>query len=879
MTITNGTTRAAMGFLASAIALPALAAITINGTSGNDVIDVSTSNEPHAIFAKAGADRVSGGSAGDTIDGGSGADTIFGNDGDDVIIGGTGNDVLDGGRGNDQFLFVGTTLSYDDVIGGEGYDRILGSVGNDIIGLRSQPSSIEAIDGGAGYDVIRLPDSGTRFLNLTGIAVTGIELIQGGTGIDNITGSAGDDTIRGGNGSDVIDGGPGRDTAIYTGESENYTITWGTPTTVRALVSSEGTDRLTSIEVLSFADGTFESGTFYSKFPDNRPPLARPDTATVPEDSSVEILVLANDTDPDGDPFTLVAVGAASHGTVVQLGGGALRYTPRADYHGSDSFDYRVADDKYGKSWGTVTITVTPQPDPPVARADKISAVAGRAFSIRPLDNDSDPDGDAISLQSFTAPTKGSVVAGAGGSLTYTATVGASGADSFTYRIVDSTGRTATGTVTIDVIGPGSFSELKSVLAAVPEGSWVRLNKNLFSSVWTPKDQRPCTGYNLPSKVLTAWGSMAFDPNRGDLIFWGGGHKNYCGNEVYRFRLSTLSWERASLPSAIYSPTGDKQFAAVDGVLNAPTSSHTYDNQEFLPQLDRFITFGGAKYNIKAQFVLEDGVTMTGPYLWDPSRADPMRVGGTRGSHVDPLRFPEVFGGEMWDNRNTVVVRSFGPDKPDKNFVNGTSAYGVHNGKDAVYVTLHPDQSGKLLRYVINDINDPDQDTWQLVGVKSNAYTGKGAGALDTWRNIYVRTVGPTTDPGFLAWNLNTAGPGNKDVRFKLPTVSTEFLANALQSCGMDFDSVRGAFALWCTGTEVWYLTPPDQFGPTGWTLTRAPTVASGFEPTYRAADSTFPGVLGKWKYARRFDIFLGAFERDTGHVYAYKPYGWKPQD
>jgi Ca2+-binding RTX toxin-like protein len=144
MTITNGTTRAAMGFLASAIALPALAAITINGTSGNDVIDVSTSNEPHAIFAKAGADRVSGGSAGDTIDGGSGADTIFGNDGDDVIIGGTGNDVLDGGRGNDQFLFVGTTLSYDDVIGGEGYDRILGSVGNDIIGLRSQPSSIEA---------------------------------------------------------------------------------------------------------------------------------------------------------------------------------------------------------------------------------------------------------------------------------------------------------------------------------------------------------------------------------------------------------------------------------------------------------------------------------------------------------------------------------------------------------------------------------------------------------------------------------------------------------------------------------------------------------------------------------------------------------------
>jgi hypothetical protein len=631
--------------------------------------------------------------------------------------------------------------------------------------------------------------------------------------------------------------------------------------------------------VVTFVDGYYENSSFFPKYPDNRAPVAAADSAVVAEDGSVEINVLANDFDPDGDPISIVAVGAATHGTVLQKAGGALLYTPRTDFNGSDSFTYRIADDKYGKSYGTVTVTVTAQPDSPIARPDTISAFAGRAFTIRPLDNDSDPDGDAISLQSFTAPMRGSVVAGPGGSLTYTAAAGAAGADSFKYTIVDSTGRTAIGTVTVDVSGSDSFRDLRAILTAAPEGSWIRLNRNLFSSVWTPKDQRPCTGYNSPAKVITAWGSMAFDSNRGDLIFWGGGHKNYCGNEVYRFRLSTLSWERASLPSAIYSPTGDKQFAAVDGVLNAPTSSHTYDNQEFLPQLDRFITFGGAKYNIKAQFVLEDGVTMTGPYLWDPSRADPMRVGGTRGSHVDPLRFPEVFGGEMWDNRNTVVVRGFGPDKPDKNFVNGTSAYGVHNGKDAAYVTLHPDQSGKLLRYVINDINDPDQDTWQLVGVKSNAYTGKGAGALDTWRNIYVRTVGPTTDPGFLAWNLNTAGPGNKDVRFKLPTVSTEFLANALQSCGMDFDGVRGAFALWCTGKEVWYLTPPNEFGPTGWTLTRAPTVANGFEPTYRAADSTFPGVLGKWKYARRFDIFLGAFERDTGHVYAYKPYGWQPQD
>jgi Ca2+-binding RTX toxin-like protein len=858
----------------------AYASIALKGTVGNDVIDVSASKDPHVIDGLAGWDKIYGSSASDTINGGSGGDTIFGNDGDDVIIGGTGNDVLDGGRGNDQFRFTGTSVSYDDVRGGEGFDSIVGSDGNDIIGLVAQPASIELIDGRAGYDILRLPDRGSRSLDLSAITVLGIELIQGGSGHDTIVGSTGDDTIRGGSGNDIINGGPGRDTAIYLGESESYQITWGAPITVRTLVGTEGTDQLTNIEVVAFVDGHFENDSFFPKYPDNRAPIASADSAVVPEDGSVEINVLANDFDPDGDPISIVAVSEATHGTVLQKTGGALLYTPRSDFNGNDSFTYRIADDKYGKSYGKVTVTVTPQPDPPIARPDTISAVAGRAFTIRPLDNDSDPDGDPISLRSFTAPTRGTVVAGPGDSLTYTASAGASGADSFTYTIVDTTGRTATGLVTVDVIGTGSFSELKSVVAAAPEGSWVKLNRNLFSSVWTPKAQRPCTGYNLPSKVLTAWGSMAFDSNRGDLIFWGGGHKNYCGNEVYRFRLSTLSWERASLPSAIYSPTGDKQFAAVDGVLNAPIAAHTYDNQEFLPHLDRFITFGGAKYNINAQFVLEDGKTHTGPYLWDPGRANAQHVGGTTGSHVDPLAYPSVFGGRMWDNRNTVAVRGFGPTRPDKNFVNGSSAYGEYMGKDAVYVTIHPDQSGSLYRYVINDVGNPDFDTWELVGVKSNAYTGKGAGALDTWRNIYLRSVGPSSSPGFVAWNLDAAGPGNKDVRFRASALSAEFPWAGLQNCGMDFDGVRGAFAIWCTGKDVWYLTPPDDFGPTGWTLVRAaPAPPGGFEPAYRAPSSTFPGVLGKWKYARRFDIFLGAFEGDTGNVYAYKPYGWRPQD
>jgi hypothetical protein len=90
-----------------------------------------------------------------------------------------------------------------------------------------------------------------------------------------------------------------------------------------------------------------------------------------------------------------------------------------------------------------------------------------------------------------------------------------------------------------------------------------------------------------------------------------------------------------------------------------------------LPLADRFITFGGASYNAGRLFVLDDGVTKTGPYLWDPSRAGADMVGGLDGSQVDPAALPEVSGGRMWMNRNTIAVNCSGTQRPGS-FINGT---------------------------------------------------------------------------------------------------------------------------------------------------------------------------------------------------------------
>ncbi len=134
---------------------------------------------------------------------------------------------------------------------------------------------------------------------------------------------------------------------------------------------------------------------------------------------------------------------------------------------------------------------------------------------------------------------------------------------------------------------PSSGDALLDRIAAAPEGSWLKVNVNRFDEVWTPVAQRAQVNgvpFGEPRKIITAWGSMAWDANRRQLIIWGGGHANYAGNDVYRFDAATLRWQRASLPSAVAPRFGDRRFFAVDGALNAPISSHTYDNQEFLPR-------------------------------------------------------------------------------------------------------------------------------------------------------------------------------------------------------------------------------------------------------------------------------------------------------
>lgn len=181
----------------------------------------------------------------------------------------------------------------------------------------------------------------------------------------------------------------------------------------------------------------------------NQSPVAGDDSVSVDEDSSVSVAVLDNDSDPDGDELTVDSFSQAASGTVTSSNA-ILTYTPDANFNGTDSFTYTISDGRGGTATATVNIIVNAVNDAPVAVDDGASTDEDTAVTFNVLDNDTDVDGDALSLASIANPASGTVTSSASGVVTYTPNVGFFGSDSFTYTVSDGS-LSATGTITVSV--------------------------------------------------------------------------------------------------------------------------------------------------------------------------------------------------------------------------------------------------------------------------------------------------------------------------------------------------------------------------------------------------------------------------------------------
>ncbi len=432
---------------------------------------------------------------------------------------------------------------------------------------------------------------------------------------------------------------------------------------------------------------------------------------------------------------------------------------------------------------------------------------------------------------------------------------------------------------------PYADGALLTIVAGMPEGTWAKVNSNRFSDVWTPADLRPLYGSvnPPPSKIIEAWSGYAWDSNRGDLLIYGGGHANYSGNDVYRWRARDLKWERAALPSEIHRWGSTAYFWAIDGADAAPAAAHTYDNAVFLPQIDRYLNFGGASYNSGTSYVRPDEsdplkIRITGPYFFDPAKANLNQVGGTTGSHVQRVApYAQVTGGRMWQNRDFPKNQQ-GKTMPVRH-VNGCTAYVEENGRDVVYVGAGASgnaTSPSLYRYLPGDVANPTSDDISRVGIYWTGTAGATTCAVDPSRGVLVRTGNSTNKP-FVFWNLNTLGPTNKDQVVSVTGTVAEFtnwLATTGKNqaaCALDHDPARQHFVLWCGDSALWSLVPPSPLATTGWTMSRIQSGGTAVPP-----GRVGTGVLGKWKYIPGFDVFLGLQHETEGQVWIYKPVGWQ---
>jgi hypothetical protein len=168
-------------------------------------------------------------------------------------------------------------------------------------------------------------------------------------------------------------------------------------------------------------------------------PDAVADEAQTDEETPVTTAVLANDSGLADAPIAVTIETAPAHGSAVVEASGSVTYTPVGGWNGTDAYTYRITDSDGQTDTATVTITVSPVNDAPVATDDVASGYAGlTATVIAVLSNDVDVDGDALSVSSVTQGTHGTVTIRSDGTVGYLpATPTWEGTDVFTYTVSD----------------------------------------------------------------------------------------------------------------------------------------------------------------------------------------------------------------------------------------------------------------------------------------------------------------------------------------------------------------------------------------------------------------------------------------------------------
>ncbi len=303
------------------------------------------------------------------------------------------------------------------------------------------------------------------------------------------------------------------------------------------------------------------------------------DKATVVEDTSTVIKVLGNDTfESDGKVVSLDTNNGPANGTVSVNPDGSVTYTPNDNYHGTDSFTYIVTSGGVSEST-TVRVDVTPVNDAPVAKDDTAITDEDTPVTIDVLPNDTDVDGDKLSIESASVPKEQGTVEVVNGKLVFTPAENFNGDAEITYTVTDGQlTDEAKVTVTVNPVNDAPTIKVDAVESITEDG----VNTDTVVATLTVRDT------DTPEDQLTV--SLENNSN-GYFVLVGNDVKltqagvDAVNNDELNLKDLTIS---ASVSDGVNPTANDSDSLVVNRVNDAPTVENAIADQVLSEDFDAY---------------------------------------------------------------------------------------------------------------------------------------------------------------------------------------------------------------------------------------------------------------------------------------------------
>ena len=304
---------------------------------------------------------------------------------------------------------------------------------------------------------------------------------------------------------------------VTSASSPNGTVTINPDGTLNFTPSANFSGPTTTISyTISDGNGGTASATVaVSVTAVNDPPVAANNSVTTAEDTAANnINVLGNDSDVDGDALS-VTIASSPNGTVTINPDGTLNFTPTANFSGpTTTISYTISDGNGGTASATVAVSVTAVNDSPVAVNNSVTTAEDTASNnLNVLGNDTDADGDALSVTSASSPN-GTVTINPDGTLNFTPTGDFNGIATITYAISDGNGGTASSTVSVTVNAVNDAPVVGNDTATATENTALN-NLNVLGNDGDPDgDTLTVTSASSPNGTVTINldGTLNFTP-------------------------------------------------------------------------------------------------------------------------------------------------------------------------------------------------------------------------------------------------------------------------------------------------------------------------------------------------------------------------------